>query len=350
MSQVRSEHISAMDSPPRPLSADCIEPAENSMLYAMLPSAVQSRLPRLPSLRKSVSIYAVAVSRKSRNDAASRPSTPPPGYTSATALSRSDMMDSRVVEMSEFYATQQLEHNLGASKTQSQPLEMSEVQSGIGWKFANQGISIASCLGIILIYLGLNLLGLAIEESAAISQEPSSGNAPFSRQLYVHSLTYLLRGLPSDLTPDEQMSVRVALPNGIVEPLQVGSINTQTSSPQISPQPPSLLHKTLATTIVQIFVMLQFLIPYVKYLLASAYQYERTHRISEKILRGSMDAVDSVGKRSLTLTGAIYTMVDGKIGQLVQETGSWLVEGVTGGIHEGVGEGLAIMGAKKQDQ
>ena len=194
------------------------------------------------------------------------------------------------------------------------------------------------------------MLGLAIEESAMMSQDPSSGNASFSRQLYIHALTYLLRGLPSDLAPDEQMSIRGALPKGVVEPLQINSINDYTRTSTTSPrQPPSLLHKTLASTIVQIFILLQFILPYVKYLLATAYQYERTHRISEKFLHHSLDTVDSVGKHSLTLTGAIYGMVDGKVGQALTETATWLVEGITGGIHEGVGEGLNIITKKTED-
>lgn len=48
------------------------------------------------------------------------------------------MMDGHGAEMSEFYATQQVEDRSVASRIQ-QSVEMSETQSGIGWKFANQG-------------------------------------------------------------------------------------------------------------------------------------------------------------------------------------------------------------------
>lgn len=47
------------------------------------------------------------------------------------------------------------------------------------------------------------------------------------------------------------------------------------------------------------------------------------------------------------MTGAIYGMGDGKVGQAITETAAWFVEGVTGGIHEGVGEGMIIMGVRK---
>jgi hypothetical protein len=198
-------------------------------------------------------------------------------------------------------------------------------------------------------YSGLNLLSLAVEESSTISQDARFGNPSFSRQLYLHALTYLLRALPSDLTTEEQLSVRSALPVGVVEPLQLKS-NSGYDSPNVARDPeaqPSLLHRTLASTIVQLFILFQFLMPYVKYLISAAYQYEREHKISEKVLSQSIETVDTIGKRSLSITGAIYGMGDGKAGEFITDMASWFVEGVTGGIHEGVGEGMAIMIARR---
>ena len=47
----------------------------------------------------------------------------------------------------------------------------------------------------------------------------------------------------------------------------------------------------------------------------------------------------------MSLTTAIYGMGDGKVGQMITHTAAWFVEGITGGIHEGVGEGMVIIGA-----
>lgn len=66
------------------------------------------------------------------------------------------------------------------------------------------------------------------------------------------------------------------------------------------------------------------------------------------MLSQGIETVDSIGKQGLELTGAIYGMGDGKVGQMITETAAWVVEGVTGGIHEGIGEGMAIMGARRQ--
>lgn len=190
---------------------------------------------------------------------------------------------------------------------------------------------------------GLNLLSLAVEESSTLSQDPQPNNANFARQLYVHALTYLLRALPSDLTTEEQLSVRSALPDGIVERLRL-EVNSRSST---SPNPRSLLHRILASTIVQLFLLFQLILPYLRYFLSAAYQYEREHKISEKVLSQSIETVDMVGKRGVGMAGVVFGMGDGKVGQMITEGTSWFIEGVTGGIHEGVGEGMAILGVKK---
>jgi hypothetical protein len=142
------------------------------------------------------------------------------------------------------------------------------------------------------------------------------------------------------------MSVRGSLPEGIVEPLHIGVNPTyRSSSFPAEQQEPSLLHKTLASTIIQLFIFIQFILPYLKYLLSTAYAYDREHKISEKVLASGIETVDNLGKTGLSLTGTIYGMGSGKVGQVITETAAWFVEGVTGGIHEGVGEGMVILGA-----
>jgi hypothetical protein len=201
---------------------------------------------------------------------------------------------------------------------------------------------------MLMLVTGLNLLSLAVDESSTISQDPRFGNPTFSRQLYLHAITYLLRALPLDLTTEEQLSIRSALPTGVVEPLHIG-VNTSNSNPNLanSESQPSLLHRLLASTIVRVFIIFQFLLPYLKCLLSAAYQYERRHKISEKLLSQSIHTMDLLGKQGLSLTECLCGMGDGKVGYVIVNSASWFVESVTGGIHEGIGEGMVIMGARK---
>jgi hypothetical protein len=148
------------------------------------------------------------------------------------------------------------------------------------------------------------------------------------------------------MSTEEQLSIRGALPPGVVEPLRLdvnSRFNTHITSPP-SDQP-SILHRTLASTIVQLFILFQFVLPYLKYLLSAAYQYDREHKISEKLFSQGIETVDSLGKTGMNFTTAIYGMGDGKVGQMITQTAAWFLEGVTGGIHEGIGEGMVIIGA-----
>jgi len=147
------------------------------------------------------------------------------------------------------------------------------------------------------------------------------------------------------MTADEQSSLRSALPDEIAEPTYVQSTTHKSNSP--TGAEPSLLHRILASSIVQLFILFQFFLPYIKLVLNATYRYEREHKISEKVFSQGIETIDIVGKRGVGLAGVVFSMGDGKVGQLLTNTASWVVEGVTGGIHEGVGEGMAIIGARK---
>ncbi|PBP27150.1 hypothetical protein BUE80_DR001837 [Diplocarpon rosae] len=271
-------------------------------------------------------------SRSSASSGSSGTITPEAGYTSAIVLSgtRTTTAEQELVGYFEIGSSE----DEAAPKQRQHKIEVVENKSGISWKFANQGLS---------------LLSLAVNESSSISQDPSSGNASFARQLYLHALAYLIRALPSNLTTEEQLSLRSSLPKGVVEPLHLEINSYAPQVPGTSPDSqPSFLHRTLASGIVQLFIFLQFIIPHLKYLLSAAYQYDRKHKISETVFSQSIETADSLGKTGLSLAGAIYGMGDGKVGKVITETAAWFVEGITGGIHDGVGEGMVLMGALRR--
>jgi len=57
-----------------------------------------------------------------------------------------------------------------------------------------------------------------------------------------------------------------------------------------------------------------------------------------------MELLDKAGKTGLALGSGILEMGDGKVGQLVGEMTKWVVDGVAGGIQEGVGEVMMLVG------
>ncbi|TGO32155.1 hypothetical protein BHYA_0346g00110 [Botrytis hyacinthi] len=308
---------------------------EASMLYSMLPNIVQSRLPRIPSIRKTVDIYGFVSGRKCESTL-SGASTP----GSLSSLSTMTLVNERSSISSDGETDSYfIDDSHSSDEDFPQPLKngqlqtigLSETKSGIGWKFANQGY---------------NLLALSIEESSVISQNTRFSNTSLARQLYVHALTYLLRALPSDLSTEEKMSLQSAIPTEIVESLQEESYTSENSQDSNTGEPPSLLQRSIAAIIIQLFILFQFILPYLKQILSSAYQYDRTHKISEKVLSKGIVTLDTIGKSSLAVTGAVYGMSDGKVGQALTDAAVWVVEGVTGGVHEGISEGLMMLGAR----
>lgn len=118
----------------RPVSADFEPRAKDSLLYSILPSAVQVRLPRLLSLRRSPSMYGLTTPQKSTESipssaSSSGISTPRPGYMNAMVLS-SAVDDAG----SSGNSVSSDEEEEAMNKK-----ELIESHSGISWKFANQG-------------------------------------------------------------------------------------------------------------------------------------------------------------------------------------------------------------------
>ncbi|EPE30937.1 hypothetical protein GLAREA_03904 [Glarea lozoyensis ATCC 20868] len=326
----------------RAQSADCIREVQysshTSMLFSMLPVAVQARIPKLPYLGRSARDYGLSRPSSPDSKASSGSDTPELGYTSAIVLSHlGEVKNGNQSYFGGSVCSDDGDLRISASHMPP-PLvhvEPGDSRTGIAWKFANQGLS---------------LLGLAVEECCTISRDGEFGNSDLARQLYMHALTYLLRALPSDLNEEERSSLRSSLPHRVVEPLEMNTSTHFTDRSQSNvniPSQPSFIHRTLASTIIQIFLFFQLILPYVKNFLQAAYRYDREHKVSEKVLTHSISTIDEFGKQTLAFTTAIYGIGDGKLGRIITETAVWVVEGITGGIHEGVGEGIAIVGARR---
>jgi hypothetical protein len=202
------------------------------------------------------------------------------------------------------------------------------------------------------------LLNLAAQEdSIRPRRRRSRDSTSLGRQLYVHGLTYLLRGLPTNMTPEEKISIWSAVP---LDVLDLSQVNTRSKSiiraeerrlaEQNGEEAPSVLHRALATSIVQTFLLFQFLLPYINILAAAAYKYERQNRISERLFASSMNTMDGMMKSTVRIGNSLCQMNDGKVGQALNDLICWWVKGVTGGIHQGLGEGLIVLGVERPNR
>ena len=177
------------------------------------------------------------------------------------------------------------------------------------------------------ILIGFNLLQIALTEA----QKNQVQDQAFSRQVHIDALIYLLRGLPNDLTEQEAHQIRNAVPQK--EGVWINRLGTK-------PRPnPSLLHRGLASIIILACVFLRFILPYIKHCFNNAYRFERNHQLSERLLAFGVSSVDSLGKRGIEL-------VNNALGhEFVTNSMLYCIEGVHGGLTEGLGEGLKCIEA-----
>lgn len=196
--------------------------------------------------------------------------------------------------------------------------------------------------------IGISFITLAAKQST--TEESEEINPEIARPLYIHAMTYLLRGLPTDMNLEEQLSIRTALPVCIGTAQSLNDKQTAnsaaSSAPCQSPSCPSILHRILASGIIYLFFFIHAMFPYIKAWMKRAYRYERQHHITEKLVSHGLITAEGFAKKSIELYGSVSKIGHGKLGHAMDSAIIWCIDGVTGGIHEGVGEGLAIMGAR----
>jgi len=162
-------------------------------------------------------------------------------------------------------------------------------------------------------------------------------------------MTYLLRGLPSDLTSEEILSMQSALPPSLVDlspdcPHALVPLHPDTSTQQGPVLEPSLLHRVTALIVFETLILLQFLVPYMKLFVSHAYHLERKHRITQRLVNNGLMTADAVRRGSLRLTHTVLQMNDGKVGQAISDVTVWWVRGLTGGLQQGIQEGFRMAG------
>ncbi|GKZ21136.1 hypothetical protein AbraIFM66951_008674 [Aspergillus brasiliensis] len=192
----------------------------------------------------------------------------------------------------------------------------------------------------------LNLLQNACHEA-----QQRQCDSRLARILYVDALGYLLDGLPEDMNDQETTKIQNKLPTSVKESL---AAPVMTELPAAGPHSlpagenslpeRSYLHRFLSSTIIYFFIMLQILMPYVKVLMRHLYQYERSHRVTERAVTKVLGAADNFGKRGIVIGAAVLNYNEGRVGAIIFDLASWWVTGIVGGICEGFAEGMIIMG------
>lgn len=167
-------------------------------------------------------------------------------------------------------------------------------------------------------------------------------------------MSYLLRGLPHELSEEERLRLRAAIPHGLVPPQPAISRSKTRSQSQDdhftqAEGSPTVLHRIVAMVVLQFFLLFSFLWPYVQSICRSAYEYERDHHVSERVLSQSWTAANVFSKNTMTIARTVCNWNDGQVGAALEDVVFWWVQGVTGGLREGVKGGMEVFGVQAVD-
>ena len=143
-------------------------------------------------------------------------------------------------------------------------------------------------------------------------------------------MAYLIQGLPSDLTDQEKLQLRKYFPEPLLQ-------STPPKTMQSSGSNPSFLHRSLASTIIAMCILLRLALPYIKLFIAMAYGYDRTHHVRERVFALGVTVADTFGKMSIALASNAMT------NEVVLGAVTYWVDGIRGGLNEGFDQGLKVI-------
>ncbi|CAJ2513610.1 Uu.00g017290.m01.CDS01 [Anthostomella pinea] len=281
-------------------------------VFNMLPSSVQSRLPALQALRSaSLSI----LSSRMRT-------VPIPGEKDTDEMVVASRKDSSIVEIQQMapasLADRRVKGEAIDESTNNAAVALSG--SGVKWRYAKQGSY--------------------MHHSASAERE----DVVFSRKAYIDGLAYMLQALPDDLDEHESSVLRRALPEAVASPDEdaTGATASQrqralVAGPQTTPER-SFLHHSVAGLVANIVLVAYLLLSVMMFLVRVGAQYERQHHLSRQL-----------AARGLVLGARIYALSDGRVGRAMTDLAAWAVENVTGGIQDGIGQGLFMIERKRQE-
>jgi len=63
----------------------------------------------------------------------------------------------------------------------------------------------------------------------------------------------------------------------------------------------------------------------------------------------TLDTANSLGKGGINIGSAVLSLSEGRVGAAISSFAAWWIEGVTGGICEGIGEGMVILGVVRPE-
>ena len=239
--------------------------------------------------------------------------------------------------------------------------------SDVNWKYAQNGALISHLPPApppphlsALTRKGFRNLQTALREAGDPDRLPE-----LERQIYVESVAYLLRGLPTDLQGAELSQLRNAAPEGLLSvpgpfpsssltleqqlalqqhglgiygplPPGSGSLSSSGSPRNVYYKKRSLPHIATHWVVTQIYALILILVPIVTDLVRRAIELERKYHVPEAVLSFASALFLVLYRNAAELYVAICNMGDGSVGRALDDGTTYLTTGVASGFREAV--------------
>ncbi|ETI25608.1 hypothetical protein G647_02382 [Cladophialophora carrionii CBS 160.54] len=277
-----------------------------STIYTMIPSMVRSRIPVLTSLRHTARTVVLHGSRVRRGGE---------GYAlscrETTKEKESYSIASTTDSSRATTPTTRPESPEGSIPSQNSSLTnypRPETRSGVDWDVALTGVRLWA---------------------SAKAQAEQGGDSIALRSMHIDALRYMHMALPQDLTPLEIQSLRGSMAPQLI---------SQAAKPGELPVPrhPNILRQSIAQAVCWLIAGLLLVLPVIMALLNRLLQFERQHQVTERVISNGVQVTSALGERGIELHQAIVRFKDGRVGGACFDLGSWFMEGVVGGVNDGL--------------
>ena len=307
-----------------------------SLIYTALPRMFQKRLPQFRSLRHAASIYAIPRAHlrswSTSSDTSTYSESPPPSYHTETSTSDSsaDEDDGR----SDYEAPEFFTSAPSSRPSTSGYVTPAPAQSAFKRQEELYTPSFKNRSG----QKGLELLNDAMRSPSRHTPDDEDHN----RRLYIDGISYVLRGLPADLTREEALTIRTAVPASVIPAPQeeLTIIQQPTQQPHQPTSPPTLLHRAVSTTTFYTLLALTLLIPHIQTLFATLCALDARHNFSARFLAQTSFLLRMLAAQAVAVLAMAGGANDGALRHACRDFGVWVLRDVCGGMDEGVGRAV----------
>jgi ABC-type sugar transport system permease subunit len=179
----------------------------------------------------------------------------------------------------------------------------------------------------------------------------TSDGDDLNRRLYIDGISYVLRGLPTDLTREEALTIRTAVPASILPAPQEDSalIQQPTQQPHQPTSPPTLLHRAVSTTTFYTLLALTLLIPHLQTLFATLCALDARHQFSTRFLAQTSFLLRMLAAQAVAVLAMAWGANDGALRHACRDFGVWVLRDVCGGMDEGVGRAVVNLRLEEKE-